>query len=298
VPNTESGDISDKRFVLKGKALAASGLVEVDTPAAMGILNVTPDSFSDGGIYSRADEAARRTERMIREGAAIVDIGGESTRPGSEPVSGQEELDRVIPVIGKVVRTFPSTMFSIDTTKYEVARRALDYGVQMINDVSGLQKEPRLADLAAEYEAILVIMHSRGTPKVMQHSPQYGDVIGEIAGFLKKQAEMAGKRGVEQVVIDPGIGFGKTVNHNLQIIAQFNTFKALRYPVLIGASRKSVIGKVLADDSGERPVDQRLAGTLALHYHALMQGADILRVHDVREAVDGINIYRSVRNIR
>jgi len=279
---------NQKRFVLTGKALSVS------TPAIMGVLNMTPDSFSDGGEVRDVQSALERITKMVEEGADLIDVGGESTRPGSDPVTEKEELRRVIPLLEKAVPMFPGTMFSIDTTKYEVARQALACGVHMVNDVSGLQKEPRLAELCASYQAILVIMHSKGTPKTMQRNPDYQDAVTEIITFLKQSAEMAEKAGVAQVVIDPGIGFGKTLQHNLEIIARLGKFCSLGYPVLVGASRKSMIGKLLADESGDRPVNKRLAGTLALHYHALMQGAAILRVHDVREAKDSVEVFKAV----
>ncbi|TVQ67588.1 MAG: dihydropteroate synthase [Balneolaceae bacterium] len=260
----------------------------------MGVLNVTPDSFSDGGQVRDVSSALERISEMVEEGADLVDVGGESTRPGSDPVTEKEELQRVIPLLEKAVPAFPGTMFSIDTTKHEVARQALACGVHMVNDVSGLQKEPRLAELCASYQAILVIMHSKGTPKTMQHDPDYSDAVSEIVTFLKAQAQTAEKSGVKQIVIDPGIGFGKTLQHNLEIIARLGDFCSPGYPVLVGASRKSMIGKLLADKSGDRPVNKRLAGTLALHYHALMQGAAILRVHDVREAKDTLEVFKAV----
>lgn len=263
----------------------------------MGVLNVTPDSFSDGGLANEVRTAMERIETMAHEGAVIIDVGGESTRPGSEPVTEEDEARRVIPVLEQAVPTFPEVMFSIDTTKAGVAKQALDCGVQIVNDVSGLRKEPHLAALCAEYGALLVIMHSITTPKTMQQRPEYEDVIGEIAQFLKKQAATARSAGVHQIILDPGIGFGKTVSHNLQIIARLNELAGPEHPLLVGASRKSFIGKLLADESGDRPVRERLAGTLALHYHALMQGADILRVHDVREARDSLEVFKAVSSV-
>lgn len=263
-------------------------------PCVMGILNTTPDSFSDGGRFYSVSAALQRTEQMITEGAAIIDIGGESTRPGSEPVSEKEEVQRVIPVLEQAVSRFPETLFSVDTTKYEVARQALQAGASIINDVSGLQDEPRLADLCARHNAAIILMHRQGMPKDMQNNPSYDDVIQEISSFLFMQAERAIKAGVSGVIIDPGIGFGKTWQHNLQIIRYLHTFSASGYPVMIGASRKSVIGHILADEQGDRPVDKRLAGTLAMHYHALVNGASILRVHDVREACDSLSVYNAI----
>ncbi len=290
-PNSGSDHYPYKRFVLTGKALSVS------TPVIMGVLNVTPDSFSDGGDISDTGAALRRIEQMAIEGAGIIDVGGESTRPGSDPVSEHEEISRVMPVLEKAVSAFPGMMFSIDTTKFGVAQRALECGVQMVNDVSGLQLEPGLAELCADFDAVLVLMHSKGSPKTMQDRPLYDDVISEISDFLKTQAASAGKSGVRQIVIDPGIGFGKTLQHNLEIIARLDAFRQLGYPVLVGASRKSLIGRILADEHGDRPVNKRLAGTLSLHYHALMQGADILRVHDVREARDSLEVFKAISSV-
>ena len=281
----------EKRFVLAGKALSVS------TPVVMGILNVTPDSFSDGGEFSGMDAAMQRIGEMVAEGAAIIDVGGESTRPGSDPVSEEEELKRVVPILEKAVPRFPGTMFSVDTTKYEVAKQALECGVDMVNDVSGLQSEPRLADLCARYQAILVIMHSKGIPKIMQKRPEYRNVVQDVARFLNDRAALAARKGVEQIVIDPGIGFGKNLQHNLELVAGLHSLKALGYPIMVGASRKTVIGKILADDAGDRPVHDRLAGTIALHYHALVQGTDILRVHDVREASDSIEVFKALTSV-
>jgi dihydropteroate synthase len=286
-----SGHTSSKRFVLRGKALSVSA------PAIMGVLNVTPDSFSDGGEVPDVHSALDRVARMVGDGARLIDVGGESTRPGSDPVAQDVELRRVIPVLEKAIPDYPEIMFSIDTTKYEVARRALECGAHMVNDVSGLQKDPRLADLCSRHRAALVIMHSQGPPKTMQQKPQYGDAVSEIASFLKEKAELAEKAGVEQVIIDPGIGFGKTLEHNLELIAKLSEICRLGYPVLVGASRKSMIGKLLADVHGERPVNKRLAGTLALHYHALLQGAAVLRVHDVREARDTLEVFNALSSV-
>ncbi len=274
-----------------GKALSVS------TPVIMGVLNVTPDSFSDGGEINDTRAALRRIEQMVSEGACIIDVGGESTRPGSDPVPEDEEISRVMPVLEEAIPAFPQTIFSIDTTKFEVAQRALECGVQMVNDVSGLKREPGLARLCADHEAILVLMHSKGSPKTMQNQPEYSDVIGEISRFLQIQAEIARKSGVKQIVVDPGMGFGKTLQHNLEIIARLDKFRQIGYPVLIGASRKSMIGRILADEHGDRPVNKRLAGTLSLHYHALMQGADILRVHDVREARDSLEVFKAISSV-
>lgn len=264
----------------------------LEKPVVMGILNVTPDSFSDGGKYGSNQQAVDAIGKMVDEGAAIIDIGGESTRPGADPVSEPEELNRVIPVLEQALAAFPNTFFSIDTTKYRVAKASLELGAHIINDVSGLQKEPRFADLCAEFEAGYVLMHSQGDPKNMQKNPDYERVVDDIYAFLQKGIEQLQRAGVSSIMVDPGIGFGKTLRHNLDIIKELRKFITLEYPVLVGASRKSMIGRILDD----RPADGRLAGTLAVHYHCLLQGAKILRVHDVQEAVDSVKIFESLRD--
>jgi dihydropteroate synthase len=268
----------------------AGKTLDLSTPAVMGVLNVTPDSFSDGGRYADLPAALNRIGEMVEEGARIIDIGGESTRPGSDPVPAGTELERTVPVITAAVKQWPGVIFSIDTTKYEVAKAALDSGAHLVNDVSGLSKEPRLAELAATYGAGLVIMHSPGEPKTMQHKPRYGNVIDEVYEFLTSRAHLAREAGVGSIIIDPGIGFGKKLEHNLALLASVAAFADTGYPVLIGASNKSMIGRLL----NNRPVEKRLAGTLAVHYDALTKGAKIIRVHDVREAFDSILIYNAI----
>lgn len=278
--------IHNKRFTLRGKAL------DVSAPLVMGILNVTPDSFSDGGSYATLNSAIKRVDEMINQGADLIDIGGESTRPGSDPVPEDEELNRVVPVLKEVIPRYQDVIFSLDTTKYNVARQGLESGVHIINDVSGLQNGPRLAELCLEFGAGLIIMHSPGNPKTMQDNPVYDDVIADVSGFLKKQGEVAESAGVESIIIDPGIGFGKTLEHNLKLLAGVDKLAELGYPVLIGASRKSMFAKLLED----RQPSERVAATLATHYHSLMLGASILRVHDVREAKDGIEVFKAIQN--
>lgn len=270
---------------LSGKTLS------LESPAVMGILNVTPDSFSDGGKYGSVQQAVDAVGIMVDEGAVIIDIGGESTRPGADPVSEAKELDRVIPVLEQVLNVFPSIFFSIDTTKYKVAEESLKLGAHIINDVSGLQKEPRLAELCATYQAGYVLMHSQGNPQTMQKNPEYENVSEDIFFFLKERIEQLRLSGVSSIMIDPGIGFGKTLQHNLDIIKELKKFVTLNCPVLVGASRKSMIGKLLEG----RPAAGRLAGTIAVHYHCLLQGAKILRVHDVQEAVDSVKIFEALK---
>jgi dihydropteroate synthase len=262
-------------------------------PHVMGILNATPDSFSDGGKYNQEDTAMARIEEMLQAGATIIDVGGESTRPGAKAVSVEKEIERTQPIIERAVHAFPDAILSIDTRKSEVAKAALESGAHMVNDVSGLQYDERLADLCAEYKAGLVIMHSQGDPEHMQENPQYEDVIRDITSFLRIQVDKAIDAGVvrSSIVLDPGFGFGKTQEHNLQILAQLDRFSTLGFPILAGASRKSMLGRILGD---ERPADQRVTATVAAHYHAMMKGARILRVHDVQEAVDSVNVFKAV----
>lgn len=259
----------------------------------MGILNTTPDSFSDGGLFDDQQSALNRIGEMADEGAIIIDIGGESTRPGSEPVSVDEELSRTIPVLERAVEKYPELIFSIDTTKYEVAKEALRAGAHILNDVSGLRKEPRFVDLCSKTGAAYVCMHSKGDPKTMQNNPSYNNVVENVLTELKRVRFKLAEKGVDNVIIDPGIGFGKTVAHNLQLVRDLPHLLQLKSPILIGASRKSLLGKIL----GDRPVDGRLAGTVALHYHCLMQGASILRVHDVREASDSVKIFNAIQSV-
>ena len=266
--------------------------VSFTTPKVMGILNATPDSFSDGGEFNDTERALLRIGTMISEGADIIDIGGESTRPGSDPVTEEEETRRVIPLIRKAVQSFPDVLFSVDTTKFSVAKLALEAGAHIVNDVSGLKKEPGLAELCASFGAGYVLMHSQGDPKTMQLDPQYNDVIKEISSFFREGIEQLKRAGAVSIILDPGIGFGKTLHHNCSIVAGLEKFSNFGYPLLMGASRKSMIGQILND----RPVDGRLAGTIAVHYHSLMKGANIIRVHDVQEAADSIKVYNSLES--
>lgn len=245
----------------------------------MGILNVTPDSFSDGGKFTTPDQAVRHALKMIDDGADIIDIGGESTRPGAEPISAEEELKRIIPVIEDIVRTV-NTVISVDTQKAKVAEAALKAGAKIINDISGLRADPKMAEIAAKFEVPVVVMHMQGKPCDMQVNPQYQDLIAEIVDYLEKSVKIACEAGVAEhkIIIDPGIGFGKTVEDNLQILQRLKEFKSLGKPILVGTSRKSLIGKVLG-----LPVENRIEGTAATVALAISRGADIVRVHDVAE---------------
>lgn len=265
-------------------------LLDLSTPVVMGILNTTPDSFSDGGEYISEDAALDRISEMAAQGAEIIDIGGESTRPGSDPVTVEEEISRTYPILKRAIDTYPGLLFSIDTTKYEIAKKALSVGTHIINDVSGLKKESRLADLCADTGSAYICMHSQGNPKTMQQNPVYNNVVEDVLNELMKTRLELLQKGVDNIIMDPGIGFGKTTEHNLRLIANLPHLMQINCPILVGASRKSLIGNVL----NNRPVDGRLAGTIALHYHCLMQGVSILRVHDVQEAVDSVQIFKAV----
>ncbi len=247
----------------------------------MGVLNVTPDSFSDGGLFVETEAAAERAERMAAEGADIIDVGGESSRPGADSVSAEAEMDRVLPVIENLAKTI-ETPISIDTYKSSVARYALEMGACIVNDISALRSDPDMAQVVAQAGAAVVLMHMKGAPKNMQIDPHYGSVIDEIISFLRARIQAAVDAGISssQIIIDPGIGFGKTVAHNLEIIRRLREFKSLEKPILIGTSRKSFIGKVL-----DLPADDRLEGTAATITTAINNGADIIRVHDVKEMV-------------
>lgn len=257
----------------------------------MGILNITPDSFSDGGKFFNTKAALSHAEEMIKLGADIIDIGGESTRPGSESVSENEELDRVIPVVDGILEKYPEAVISVDTTKKAVALEALKRGAAIINDISGLTFEPEIAEVVAQFDANLVIMHIKGTPKDMQQKPDYSDVVSEVYEFLEKQSSFAKAKGVKKIIIDPGIGFGKKVSHNYELLKNLNVFKLFGYPVLIGLSRKSFLGKSLNLEVNERDTATVIAETLALK-----NGADIIRTHNVKNAFESRQIHLNFMN--
>lgn len=259
-------------------------------PSVMGIVNVTPDSFSDGGVNFRAEDAVGAARRMAAEGAAIVDVGGESTRPGAEPVSVDEELRRVVPVLSAVAVEVPT---SIDTAKAEVARRALELGAELVNDVTALRADPELAGVVAESGAYVCLMHMQGEPRTMQHEPRYEDVVSEVAAFLEERVEFAVGEGIpeDRICVDPGIGFGKTVEHNFELVRRLDEICSLGRPVVVGFSRKSSLGKILGDpDATSGPLSASIAAAVA----AYERGATILRVHDVREHVEALTAARAV----
>ena len=261
----------------------------------MGVLNVTPDSFSDGGRFLDVGAAVEHGRELIRQGADIVDIGGESTRPGAEPVSAEEELARVAPVIEGLAGRPEGVGISIDTSKAEVARAAIEAGADFVNDVSALRADPAMAELVAASGAECCLMHMLGEPRTMQRGggPQYGDVVEEVGAFLSERLEFAVGAGVarERILLDPGIGFGKTVEHNLELLRRLDELCALGAPIVIGSSRKGFIGRVTADARGQdEPVgmSERLAGTIATNVLALERGARVFRVHDVGAVGDAL----------
>ena len=249
--------------------------------AVMGVVNVTPDSFSDGGRFFGTDPALAEAVRMSAEGADIVDVGGESTRPGGEPVSAQEEMDRVIPVIERI-RSETDLVISIDTYKAEVAREAIKAGAEIVNDVSAGRFDPAIFDVIVENPGVrLILMHMRGEPRTMQKDIHYADVVQEVRDHLEDRVRAAEAKGIarERLAVDPGIGFGKLLSHNLRLIRELEVLHGLGCPVVLGVSRKAFIGRLL-----DLPVDQRLEGTLAAATAGVLYGADMVRVHDVREA--------------
>jgi dihydropteroate synthase len=263
----------------------------------MGVLNVTPDSFSDGGQFYDFGRALARAEEMIEEGADIIDVGGESTRPGSEPVTVGEEMRRVVPVIERLAKT-GGVAISIDTTKSEVARAALDAGAEIVNDTSALRFDFRVADVAAEAGAGVVLMHSRGTPATMQKLPPVADVLKEVKHGLRASVAMAERRGVRRaaIAVDPGIGFGKTAEQNVELIAKLDLLarEFTDLPLVVGTSRKSFVGKLL----DEAPAEGRLHGTMASVTAAILAGAHVVRVHDVRACLETARVADAIRKAR
>jgi dihydropteroate synthase len=267
----------------------------------MGVLNVTPDSFSDGGEFFSLDKALAHAEQMLAEGADIIDVGGESTRPGDAAiVSAEEELERVLPLINQLTTRF-DVPISIDTTKASVARAALHAGAAIVNDISALRFEPEIADEVAKSGAGLVLMHSRGTPGALHGLPPVADIMAEVTGSLRSSIEIAEQRGVkrESLAIDPGIGFGKSQEQNIELIAKLDQLIAVfpDFPLLIGTSRKSFIGRILADANGDpAPVEERLHGSLATLTAAVLKGAHIVRVHDVKVAIETTRVADAINS--
>ena len=264
-------------------------ILRLDSPVVMGILNVTPDSFSDGGSYCQLDSAVKQAKTLLNQGAKIIDIGGESTRPGAPDVSLEDELDRVIPLV-KALRASSDCIISIDTSKSEVMRQAIIAGADIINDVRALQ-EPGAIEVLAQYpEVAICLMHMQGQPRTMQSNPHYDDLFADINEFFAERLAVCEQAGIqsERIILDPGFGFGKTLAHNYQILNKFDLFNQFKLPVLAGLSRKSMIGNLLNRDTNER-----LAGSLAGALIAAQNGAKIIRVHDVQETVDVLSVWQA-----
>ena len=266
-------------------------ILPAERPLIMGIVNVTPDSFSDGGRYANSDRAVAHGLKMLEQGADIIDVGGESTRPGAAAVDAAEEARRVIPVI-RELRRHVTVPVSVDTMKAAVARQALEAGADIINDVSALTHDPDMPALARETKAGVVLMHMQGTPRTMQNYPEYADVMGDVVDFLEARVRDLAQVGLDPaaMAVDPGIGFGKTLEHNLALLAHVDRFHRLGRPVVIGLSRKSFLGTLTGRDA-----DDRLAGSLAALAVCAWQGAEILRVHDVQESADAVRVVAALR---
>ncbi len=273
------------------------GVLEISKPCVMGILNITPDSFWDGGQHASVTAALHHAERLVREGADIIDVGGESTRPGAQPVPATDEIARVEPVVAAIAREFPQQLISVDTVKSEVARACAQAGAAIINDVSGLRLDPRIADIVAANNLGLVIMHSRGNVAEMAQyrMSEYGsDVVGEILTELQACVRVARERGVAQeaISLDPGLGFSKRTEHSLVVLRELERFAALGFPLLVGPSRKRFVG----DLAGGLPPEERLPGTLAACVAALAKGAHIFRVHDVAATRQALDVAHAILN--
>jgi dihydropteroate synthase len=265
--------------------------LDISSPLVMGIVNVTPDSFSDGGQHNTPEKAIAHSLELVRQGAAILDIGGESTRPEATPVPLDEELQRVVPVVEALAKQ-TSVPISIDTYKAEVARRCLAAGAHVVNDVTALAGDPAMPQVIRGFQAGVVLMHMQGTPQTMQVDPHYEDVVAEVGAFFEARLQFAAESGIaaECVTLDPGIGFGKTSAHNLTLLARLDEFQRFGRPVCLGVSRKGFLGRRLG-----RPTERRLAGSLAAACHALGRGAaQILRVHDVEETCDAVSVYEAI----
>jgi len=267
--------------------------IDLSQPQVMGILNVTPDSFSDGGKHTNVSQALDHALRMIDEGATFIDIGGESTRPGAPDVSLQEELDRTIPVIEAVAKN-TACVISIDTSKADVMREAVKAGAGLINDVRALQ-EPGALQVAAEAQVPVCLMHMQGQPRTMQQSPEYDDVVNDVGQFLLARTKVCEEAGIakDKILFDPGYGFGKSLEHNYTLVKHLPSLMKLGYPVLVGMSRKSMIGNLL-----NRKVDERLAGSISLATIVAQMGAQIIRVHDVKETADAVNIVKMLNSVK
>ncbi len=261
-------------------------LLDLGQPLVMGVINATPDSFYDGGHHNRVDTALMKVDEMLEDGASIIDIGGMSSRPGAEVVTIAEEKQRVLPIIRKIVKKHTDVIISIDTIHAEVARAAISEGASIINDISAGKMDERMYPTVAELKVPYILMHMKGTPKDMQDAPRYENILDEVLSFMIQEVSTLRRMGVKDIILDTGFGFGKTIDHNYELLSRMSDFQILDIPILAGISRKSMIYKYLGITA-----DQALNGTTALNMVALQQGAKILRVHDVREAVQCIKLF-------
>jgi len=273
-------------FFSRKKTINCGGkLLTIDKPLVMGILNITPDSFYDGGFYDSETVQLEQTQKMLDEGADIIDIGAVSTRPGAKEVSKEEELKKIVSVIELLLKNFPEIIISVDTYRADVAKIAIESGAKIINDISGGIFDSKMFETVADLNVPYIMMHIKGTPENMQLNPDYSDVVKEIIFFFSQQIDKLKKIGVNDVIIDPGFGFGKTLENNYELLKKLDNFKIFELPLLVGFSRKSMINKILNTKPSEA-----LTGTTVLNTIALMNGANILRVHDVKPAVEAIKI--------
>ena len=266
-------------------------LISLDQPVVMGILNTTPDSFYDGGHHTSLDRQLKQVEKMLQEGATFIDIGGMSSRPGTEVIDAEEELMRVLPIIEKISREFPTALISIDTVHSKIAKKAVEAGAHIINDISAGRMDENMYATVAELQVPYILMHMQGKPNQMQQNPIYENVSLEILDFFIKEIGILRTLGIKDIIADPGFGFGKTVEHNYSLLKNLHTFQILEVPTLAGLSRKSMIYKTLNTNASKA-----LIGTTALHVIALQQGAKILRVHDVKETIECIQLYNLLEN--
>jgi dihydropteroate synthase len=278
-------------FSINRSLKCGDNIISLDEPRIMGILNLTPDSFYDGGRYQQQDEFIEHVEKMLLEGADIIDIGAISTRPGAVEVTEITELDRLLPALRQLTRLFPTTVFSVDTYRSSVARIAVENGAGIINDISGSAMDEKMAETVGLLDVPYILMHMQGTPANMQINPVYSDVVAEISLFFRDKSAELSNSGVKQIILDPGFGFGKTLAHNYSILKNLDHFKSLDLPILVGLSRKSMINKLLNISA-----DNALNATGVLHTFALLKGADILRVHDVKEAKEVIKVVKAYQN--
>lgn len=265
-------------------------LFEINKPMIMGILNITADSFFDGGEYTNEKAQLLRVEKMINEGADFIDIGAQSTRPGAKEIDAKSEISKLNPLVSSIRKKFPDTIISIDTWHSEVAKATFESGADIINDISGGQFDSKMFETIAEIQIPYILMHTAGKPNTMQDNPQYDNVLKEVIYFMSQQINKLNHLGVNDIIIDPGFGFGKTLEHNYQLLNKLNHFAFLEVPILVGISRKSMVYKTISSTANDA-----LNGTTALHMAALNQGSDILRVHDVKEARECICLFENIQ---